>query len=112
MPHDEDQHLRPDSVEPQTVDRLPWDRRHIGSGALEAAFVAAGVLECGFNTGPRVWDFAAGALLVQAGGRHIWAVDEGHWTPLTSFGTTEDELVAWRRPILMATDAAYASIIA
>jgi len=112
MPHDEDQHLHPGALEPQTTHRLPWDRRHIGSGALEAAFVAAGVLESGFNSGPRVWDIAAGALLVEAGGRHIWVAGEGEWTPLTSFGTTEEELAAWRRPVLMASDAAYASIMA
>lgn len=112
MPHDEDQHLQPGVLAPQTGHRLPWDRRHIGSGALEAAFVAAGVLESAFNTGPRIWDIAAGALLVEAGGRHIWVTDNGHWEPLTSFGTTEEELVSWRRPVLMASDAAYASIMA
>ncbi|MGE3960058.1 MAG: inositol monophosphatase [Dehalococcoidia bacterium] len=110
MPHDEDQHLRPGAAQPQTEYRLPWDRRHVGSGALEAAFVAAGVFESAFNTGPRVWDIAAGALLVQAGGRHIWTVEDGEWIPLTSFGATAEELAMWRRPVLMATDAAYARI--
>lgn len=110
MPHDEDQHLRSGAAHQQTEYRLPWDRRHIGSGALEAAFVAAGIFESAFNTGPRVWDIAAGALLVQAGGRHIWTTEDGDWTPLTSFGETAEELQMWRRPVLMATDAAYARI--
>ena len=112
MPHDEDQHLRLDAVDSPPQHRLPWDRRHIGSGALEAAYVAAGILESGYNTGPRIWDIAAGALLVEAGGRHIWAAGEGHWTRLTSFGETEEELVSWRRPVLLASDEAYARIIA
>lgn len=114
MPHDEDQHLHPGATSNAVYAerRLPWDRRHVGSGALEAAFVASGIFDSAFNTGPRVWDIAAGALLVQAGGRHIWTTAEGGWVPLTSFGTTEEELVAWRQPVLMATDAAYARIIA
>lgn len=115
MPHDEDQHLHPGAASrSQAEQRLPWDRRHVGSGALEAAFVAIGIFESAFNTGPRIWDIAAGALLVEAGGRHVWtpAEDGQGWEPLNAFGTTEDELVTWRRPVLMASDAAYASIVA
>src|SRR5690606_2917779 len=35
MPHDEDEHVRPEQMEPVADYRLPWDRRHVGSGALE-----------------------------------------------------------------------------
>lgn len=115
MPHDEDQHLHPQhAATSQYEHRLPWDRRHVGSGALEAAFVAVGVFESAYNTGPRAWDIAAGALLVEAGGRHIWTPgpDGAGWDPLTSFGATEEEITDWRRPVLIASDAAYASILA
>lgn len=111
MPHDEDEHVNPGAVGREADYRLPWDRRHIGSGALEAAFVAAGIFESAFNTGPRVWDIAAGALLVQAAGRHIWSFADGQWTPLTSFGETAEEIATWRRPVLLATDEAYAHLL-
>ena len=110
MPHDEDQHLHPGATEPRGRYRLPWDRRHVGSGALEAAFVAAGIFESAFNSGPRVWDIAAGALLVQSAGRHIWTTEDDEWLPLVDFGETADDLIGWRQPVLMATDAAYARI--
>ena len=56
MPHDEDQHLHPGATEPQGRYRLPWDRRHVGSGALEAAFVAAGIFVTAELAGPAVGD--------------------------------------------------------
>ena len=107
MPHDEDQRVQPDAT--ASPDRmLPWDRRHIGSGALEAAFLAAGVMESAFNTGPRSWDIAAGALLVPAGGRGIWHRVDDEWRELDAFPADPGELAEWRYPVLMATNTAYA----
>lgn len=108
MPHDEDQRVYVGTDTPPSDHRLPWDRRHIGSGALEAAFLAAGILESAFNTGPRSWDIAAGALLVQAAGRGIWQLRDGEWRTLDVFADTPQEIADWRYPVLMATDAAYA----
>lgn len=49
--------------------------RSLGSTGLHMAYVAAGRLDAGFelgswslNTGPKIWDFAAGLLLVQEAG--------------------------------------------
>ncbi len=108
MPHDEDQRIEVGSGTPSSDHWLPWDRRHIGSGALEAAFLAAGILESAFNTGPRSWDIAAGAILVQAAGRGIWHLRDGEWRPLEVFAETAQEIADWQYPVLMATDAAYA----
>jgi myo-inositol-1(or 4)-monophosphatase len=112
MPHDQDQRVHLDGRTPPSDHALPWDRRHIGSGALEAAFVAAGVLESAFNTGPRSWDIAAGALLVRAAGRGIWHLRDGEWRPLERFAETPQEIADWQYPVLMATDAAYAQQLA
>jgi myo-inositol-1(or 4)-monophosphatase len=107
MPHDEDQRVHLGTGE-YSDHSLPWDRRHIGSGALEAAFLAAGILESAFNTGPRSWDIAAGALLVQEAGRGIWHQRGAEWLPLDVFAETPEAIAQWKFPVLMATSAAYA----
>lgn len=108
MPHDEDQRVHVGAHEPPSDHRMPWDRRHIGSGALEAAFLAAGIFESAFNSGPRSWDIAAGALLVQCAGLGIWHLRDGAWQPLEHFGETPEAIADWRYPVLMASSAAYA----
>ena len=57
--------------------------RAIGSAALSLAAVAAGQMDGYWEIGPKVWDFAAGALLVEeAGGR----VSDLRGRPLESYG--------------------------
>lgn len=107
MPHDQDQRVHIDGTTPSTDHHLPWDRRHVGSGALEAAFLAAGVLDSAFNTGPRSWDIAAGALLVRAARRGVWHLRDGQWRPLDRFEGTPRDVADWQYPVLMATDIAY-----
>ena len=45
--------------------------RRTGSTALDLAFVAAGKLDAFLGYGMKVWDFAAGALLVREAGGFI-----------------------------------------
>ena len=49
---------------------LARDLRRIGAASLDLAFVAAGRLDGYFERGLQPWDHAAGALLVDRGGRH------------------------------------------
>jgi myo-inositol-1(or 4)-monophosphatase len=66
-----------------------WEMRTTGSAAIEAAFVAAGLLEAAHFERPNIWDVAGGAALVlAAGGRVMVAGGEG-WAPLDKFEAPE-----------------------
>ncbi len=103
-----------------------WEHRVTGSIAIEAAYVAAGVFTSATFWGPRIWDVAAGALLVQAAGREVWVRSAGQWQRFARFtaperlpqtarrsatanGTTDAEpprspgLRDWRQPMLIGT---------
>ncbi|MDA0270837.1 MAG: inositol monophosphatase [Chloroflexi bacterium] len=62
-----------------------WDHRVTGSMAVEAAYVAAGVFTCVPFWSPRLWDIAAGVVLVRAAGREAWIRIDGQWRPLERF---------------------------
>lgn len=47
------------------------DLRRMGSAAIDLAYVAAGRLDGFFERGLNPWDFAAGAILVQAAGGSV-----------------------------------------
>lgn len=102
-----------------------WEHRVTGSIAIEAALVAAGVFTSATFWSPRIWDIAAGALLVQAAGREVWVRARGQWQPLDRF-TAPDHLPRrrgapdepprapslrdWRQPVLIGTAEAAALI--
>ena len=52
--------------------------RFTGSSALDLAYVAAGRLDAGWMAGMQLWDYAAGALMVQEAGGLI---SDGHGNP-------------------------------
>ncbi len=82
-----------------------WDYRSLGSTALEGALVAAGVLAGARNPDPHVWDIAASAVLVPAGGHEIWTKAKGAaaWEPLAAIDPTA--FVSWRQPVIVANEA-------
>ena len=57
----------------------------MGSIACELALVARGVLQYSLLTAPRVWDVAAGVLLVQEAGGDVLVWREGAWRPFERF---------------------------
>lgn len=59
--------------------------RIMGSIACELALVARGVLQYSLLTAPRVWDVAAGVLLVQEAGGAVLVWREGAWRPFERF---------------------------
>ena len=69
----------------------PLDRRHgqprsLGSIALELSYVAAGMLQYAVFGPSRLWDVAAGVLLVQeAGGRVLMRSRRGTWRQVERF---------------------------
>jgi myo-inositol-1(or 4)-monophosphatase len=83
-----------------------WEMRTTGSAAIEAAFVAAGLLEAAHFERPNIWDVAGGAALVlAAGGRVMVAGGEG-WAPLDKFeaperGSGVPDLRHWSRSLIL-----------
>ncbi|MBI4497648.1 MAG: inositol monophosphatase [Chloroflexi bacterium] len=61
--------------------------RTLGSVALELAYVASGTLQYAIFGGPRIWDVAAGVLLVQEAGGLVVERQPGSttWMPLHRF---------------------------
>lgn len=55
--------------------------RHLGSAALELAYLARGGTEGFVNLGTKLWDYAAGALLVLEAGGTLSRLDGNRWTP-------------------------------
>lgn len=78
--------------------------RALGSIAAEMGLVASGALQYAVYAGPKLWDVAAGALLVaEAGGAvRLWHKGAG-WQPLTRFIAADATrgLRGWSRPTLV-----------
>ncbi len=73
--------------------------RTIGSAALSLAAVAAGRMDGYWEIGPKVWDFAAGALLVEEAGGRVTDLrgrppDSYGGQLLTTNGRIHDEVIA------------------
>ena len=83
--------------------------RTTGSIAYELAMVARGVMQYAIIGSPRMWDMAAGALVVQEAGGTVMTRFKGErqWHPLDSFVPSWDEktptmkeLRAWVAPLV------------
>ncbi|MEX2372640.1 MAG: inositol monophosphatase, partial [Dehalococcoidia bacterium] len=99
-----------------------WDHRVTGSMAVEAAYVAAGVFAAAPFWVPKIWDVAAGVVLIRAAGREVWLRTPAGWQPLERFEAPdrlprrrgqprpEDDrtpsLRDWRGSLLVGTAAA------
>ncbi|HKO20562.1 MAG TPA: inositol monophosphatase family protein [Acidobacteriaceae bacterium] len=86
-----------------------WDTRVLGCSTIEFAFVAAGLLSFAYIARPKLWDVAAGLVLVQAAGCHAVVPDPAGWRTLLYFGTSEDDATAlsrWSEPVLLGDELA------
>lgn len=91
--------------------REPHEARNIGSMAAELAFTACGVFQYAWFGRPRIWDVAAGVLLVsEAGGLSLGRRRGGAWLPLHRFRSAQvdgqgwlEELRGWSRPVIAGT---------
>ncbi|MBI4506352.1 MAG: inositol monophosphatase [Chloroflexi bacterium] len=96
------------------------DTRSLGSVALELALVASGALQAAIFGRPKVWDLAAGLLLVQeAGGAVLWRPPHmRRWRAFEGFGdgrrpaTRPDELRKWACPVIAGSAPAVAAMAA
>lgn len=91
-----------------------WDTRVLGTATLEFAWVAAGLLRHAFIPGPRLWDVAAGLVLVRAAGCRALTLQRGHWVPLTRLAEGAaglSQLAAWHHPVLIGDEAAVAQAL-
>jgi myo-inositol-1(or 4)-monophosphatase len=84
------------------------DPRSLGSIAAELALVAAGALRLAVFVRPRIWDVAAGALLVQEAGGSALTWRGRIWQPLTYYaparpekGPGEPALRHWSQPVMV-----------
>lgn len=91
--------------------RWPADVRTLGSIAVELALVARGSLGYALFRRPRVWDVAAGVLLVQEAGGVVleWAGRRQGWRVFSGFGLATG-LRQWSRPLLAGSPAAVAEV--
>jgi myo-inositol-1(or 4)-monophosphatase len=94
----------------------PFESRNLGSIALEMALTAGGVFQYAVFGGPKLWDIAAGVVLIkEAGGLSFIRTQESkNWQILECFQTEKDKdsetveaLKKWSFPLTVgAPDAA------
>jgi len=86
-----------------------WDTRVLGCSTIEFAFVAAGLLSFAYIARPKLWDVAAGLVLLQSAGCHAVVPHATGWRTLLYFGTSEDDatvLSRWSEPVLLGDELA------
>jgi len=90
-----------------------WDNRVTGSAAIELTFVAAGIFQSAWFAGLKIWDLAAGLLLVQESGRTVIHHREGQFEPFKRFeppaqveNKQESSLRDWHGLIIVGTKEA------
>lgn len=92
--------------------RRPGEARNLGSITYELAMVAGGGFQYAVFGGPKLWDVAAGVLLVREAGGLALTMSRGRWVPLDRFvapGPRKDgrprTLRDWARPVLVGSPA-------
>lgn len=86
-----------------------WDTRVLGCSTLEFAFVAAGLLSFAYIARPKLWDVAAGLVLLQAAGCRAVVPYATGWRTLLYFSTSADDATAlsrWSEPVLLGDELA------
>ena len=83
--------------------------RTLGSAAAELAYVAAGIFQVGLYRSLKIWDVAAGVLIIQEAGGVVyrWRGWRGGWQPLVEFAARRRRpddptgLRRWSEPLLV-----------
>jgi myo-inositol-1(or 4)-monophosphatase len=99
--------------------KRPGEARNLGSIVAELAMVATGGFQYAVFGGPKLWDVAAGALIVREAGGAALTWERGRWRPITRFRPplprrTEKAkpdqrpktLRDWSQPVLVAVPGA------
>jgi myo-inositol-1(or 4)-monophosphatase len=93
------------------------EARNLGSIVAEIAMVATGGFQYAVFGGPKLWDVAAGALIVREAGGAALTWEGGRWRPIVRFRAPVDKpgakpgkkpktLRDWSQPVLVASPGA------
>ncbi|MCC7367652.1 MAG: inositol monophosphatase [Chloroflexi bacterium] len=89
--------------------KRPGEARNLGSIVAELAMVATGGFQYAVFGGPKLWDVAAGALIVREAGGVSLTWEGGRWRPIQRFrvprgrpGKPPPTLRDWVQPVLVA----------
>ncbi len=86
-----------------------WDTRVLGCSTLEFAFVAAGLLSFAYLSRPKLWDVAAGLVLLEAAHCRAVVPRPDRWNTLLYFSTPEQDplgYACWSEPVLLGDELA------
>ena len=90
--------------------RESYEARSLGSIALECAYTAGGIFKCTMFGMPKIWDVAAGVMLVKEAGGIALMKGKGRrdWLPLERFEPGPDDgrkemerLRGWSYPVIL-----------
>jgi myo-inositol-1(or 4)-monophosphatase len=76
--------------------KRPGEARNLGSIVAELAMVATGGFQYAVFGGPKLWDVAAGALIVREAGGAALTWERGRWRPIERFRVPISR--PWRAP--------------
>ena len=87
--------------------------RVLGSIAYEMTLVAKGAFQSSFFNGGRIWDVAAGIILISEAGGGVWEFNQGSWRKFSRFNDATilsdksryETLRSWNRPLLTGGSA-------
>jgi hypothetical protein len=89
--------------------KAPGEARNLGSIVAEIAMVATGGFQYAVFGGPKLWDVAAGAVIVREAGGVALIWQGNRWQPIDTFEVPRSEqgkkpktLRDWSRPTLVA----------
>jgi myo-inositol-1(or 4)-monophosphatase len=83
-----------------------WDTRVLGCATVEFAYVAAGLLRIAYIPRPRIWDAAAGLVLLNAARCRAMVERAPGWETMLYFpdpAARADNLVDWSEPLLIGS---------
>ena len=96
----------------EALSKRPGEARNLGSITYELAMVAGGGFQYAVFAGPKLWDVAAGVVLIREAGGLALTMSRGRWVPLDRFvapGLGKDgrprSLRDWSRPVLVGSPA-------
>lgn len=79
------------------------DIRRSGAASIDLCWVAAGLLDGYYEHGLHLWDFAAGALLIEESGGTVTTLDgKSVWAPMTQVDGSADPSQEWNTIVAAA----------
>jgi len=90
----------------------PGETRSLGSTAVELGLVATGILQYAMFSSPRIWDVAAGVLLITEGGGTVFTDQRHRWRRLERFSVpARTPLRGWKQAVLAGDTALVSDLV-